>query len=417
MMLNTSNSSGQKLAYNHTLFLYDSEESVIPISIISGSSQTNITFQLKYPVENKSGTFIDVSTTDMLGDDILNSLYAFVPYTNTDDYAYDTSNYNTLLYFNGFDDNNHGRINLPLGLPYGNYLLGIEMKDDIVMEVTNTNYYSGTSSRGVEVGCYIDVPAVSVEEEQSSGDMLYTFSSPYTSEMRLKSYRDDTTTSFVGNAYEYINLEVKGDFVKIKLPSLVTFTFDKSPYELGWYVLLDDEYVITDSSYSDMGSSLLEVVDISEFELSNPSEEGWYEKNNSNYYFLSTDSSIDDSKTYYKEKDFYVNLLSITSNLVFDIYTETIPQGTITYTILDVFKYNNNSALGDGFDTIRNKIRQLDVDGEYNYMFIPLPSDKIENPLSPKSFFALNHVYNPFIIPQLDFDNLNFRFTTTKVNR
>ena len=61
--------------------------------------------------------------------------------------------------------------------------------------------------------------------------------------------------------------------------------------------------------------------------------------------------------------------------------------------------------------------RRLDVDKEYNYTFIPKSNDLITNPLDPKSFWSSNHVYNSFIIPQLNFDNLNCRYVTTKMNK
>ena len=50
-------------------------------------------------------------------------------------------------------------------------------------------------------------------------------------------------------------------------------------------------------------------------------------------------------------------------------------------------------------------------------MFVPKSNDLIENPLDPKMFWNSNHVYNEFIIPQLNFDELNFRYTTTKMNK
>ena len=89
----------------------------------------------------------------------------------------------------------------------------------------------------------------------------------------------------------------------------------------------------------------------------------------------------------------------------------------ITYTILDVFKYEPNDMLGDEFDTIREKIKRLDVDEEFNYMFKPSSNDLIENPLNAKEFFNSNHVYNNFIIPQLNFDELTCKYITTKRTR
>ncbi len=109
----------------------------------------------------------------------------------------------------------------------------------------------------------------------------------------------------------------------------------------------------------------------------------------------------------------------ISSLLKFNISSTTVDlddiKNPITYTILDVFKYNNNDDLGDSFDEIRNKIKLLDRDEEYNYMFIPTDNDLIKNPLTPKSFFNSNHVFNKFTIPQMNFDALDYKYITTKV--
>ncbi|MBQ6630636.1 MAG: hypothetical protein IJH55_00685, partial [Romboutsia sp.] len=135
LMLNTASTSGQKLEYNHTLTLYDTDLGINPIATLYGNSENNITFQLKYPVENQSGTFIDVSSVDILGENLLNTLYAFTPFLNGTYYAYDTNNYKTYLYFNSDEVEGVGgstyspqEITLPIGLPKGNYMLGMNMK-------------------------------------------------------------------------------------------------------------------------------------------------------------------------------------------------------------------------------------------------------------------------------------------------
>lgn len=408
LILNTSSTSGQKLEYNHSLELYDSDSSVTPIAVLSGDAQTNITFQLKYPVENKSGTFIDVSTVDILGENVLNELYAFVPFANGSYYAYDTSNYSTFLYFNS-DVSGEGEdisyapqeISLPIGLPAGHYLLGMNMKDDINL---TANYI-----KKIEEGYNIDAPAVS--SETLYDDMAYTFDSSYTN--LLRSYANEGKNIFTGDRYEYLMLDIDSLHSLIKLPSLITYLTDKSPYELGWYVYVNGVYRLADSTYSDKGSSLLEVVDQSMFSGASPKEKGWYELDTSTY-ILSNDTSINSGKTYYKEPEFYADLSTVDSSLEFEIDEDS---KTVTYTVLDIFKYENNPALGEGFNDIRAKIQQLDDKEEYNYSFIPKSNDLIENPLNPKMFWNSNHVYNEFVIPQLNFDELSFRYITTKMNK
>ena len=421
LMLNTSSTSGQKLEYNHILKLYDSDVAEDPIAVLNGSSYNNLTFQLKYPVENKIGTFLDVSTVNMLGEDILNKLYAFVPFLNESYYAYDTSNYNTYLYFN--QDENAGsnpitytpsEISLPIGLPSGEYLLGMNMKDDINLSINMINKLEGISSNGTGVGCNIDAPAVSSTTVYSN--MKYTFDPNYSN--YLHSYVDTDRTVFTGDKYDYIYLNISSNYNKIKLPSLISYTFGKSPYAFEWYIKFNDEYIKCDSSYTSIGSNLIEQVRIDETTVSlSPKEEGWYEYINDNgnmIYILSEDTSVENEKNYYKEPDFYVNISDVSSYLDFKIDDNTAPR---TYTILDIFKYNENPIFGGEFNTVLEKIKALDTDEQFNYMFKPSANDLIENPLEPKSFWNSNHVYNDFIIPQLNFDKLNCRYITTKMNR
>ena len=88
LVLNTSNTSGQKLNYNHSLYLYNTDISYEPIKVLNGSASSTTAFELKYPVENKKGTFIDVSTVNVLGENMFNTLYAFTPLPDDTYYAY-----------------------------------------------------------------------------------------------------------------------------------------------------------------------------------------------------------------------------------------------------------------------------------------------------------------------------------------
>ena len=411
LLLNTSSNNGQKLEHNQLLYLYDNVVKNSPIDTLSGDEYENITFQLKYPVENRAGTYIDVSTVDILGEQINNELYAFIPELNGTDYAYSTSDYSTSLYFNSIenrDDPEYSEenivykpqsISLPLGIPRGNYLLGINMKDNINLTAERTNKIQSYS---------IDAPAIS--SLTAVGNMKYTFSDSYHN--YLTSYFDESRTIFTGDKYDYLKLDINSDYIKVKLPSLITYLLDTSPQELNWFTYEDGEY--NPSELSDIGVNILEEVDQSEYEGENPSIQGWYELDTGDY-ILSEDSSIDSGKTYYKEPDLYANITDIDSQLLFTIDDKTTM--SVNYSILDIFKYENNPALGEGFDDIRSKIQALDKDEEYNYMFIPKSNDLIENPLDPKSFWNSNHVYNEFIIPQLNFDELSFRYITTKMNK
>ena len=66
------------------------------------------------------------------------------------------------------------------------------------------------------------------------------------------------------------------------------------------------------------------------------------------------------------------------------------------------------------FETLKTRIHRLDIDREYNYTYTPQDNDLISNPIRVKSFFNTNHIFNNFIIPQMDFDNFETRFITTK---
>ena len=412
LILNTSNSSGQALDFNHTLSLYEGEASTEPITTLYGP---DVVFQLKYPVENRSGTFIDVSTVDILGESIMNELYAFTPFSNGTYYSYNTNDYSTYLNFNS-NDPEEGEayepqsILLPVGLPVGHYLLGMNMKDDILLTVDYINLLEGTFYN-IEANAVSSTP---LEDTENDSYLAYTFDTTYHN--YLKSYFDSERTAFTKDKYDYIMLDIESEYKKITLPSLITLLENKSPQELNLYEIDENgSYVLSTST--NKGSSLLEIV--SEEEEGKPKSMGWYEED-SDIFILTSDTSKVSGKTYYKEPNLYVNISDVSSSLNFQIW-ETLgspyTSSPVIYSILDIFKYENNPDLGSGFNYIREKIKRLDKDEEYNYMFVPKSNDLIENPLDPKMFWNSNHVYNEFIIPQLNFDELNFRYTTTKMNK
>ena len=149
----------------------------------------------------------------------------------------------------------------------------------------------------------------------------------------------------------------------------------------------------------------------------NPKEHGWYEKIGNNY--ILTDDTVvstedgEITKTYYMEPELYVDISEVNSSLEFEIDIDNKP---VNYTFDDIFKLEPNSAIGD-FNAIKKKVQQLDYDEEYAYTYVPSDNDKIANPLNAKSFYNPNHIYNKFTIPQLDFENLDIKFTTIRNNR
>jgi hypothetical protein len=84
----------------------------------------------------------------------------------------------------------------------------------------------------------------------------------------------------------------------------------------------------------------------------------------------------------------------------------------------DTFRYVKNPLLSDDlFCEVKEKIRRLDDEGLYNYAFKPSSNDLIKDPLVPSSYFENNHPFNKFTIAQLDFNNLECRFTTRNTSR
>lgn len=88
----------------------------------------------------------------------------------------------------------------------------------------------------------------------------------------------------------------------------------------------------------------------------------------------------------------------------FKISISNANESNIEYTIYPLYKYSNEdrSYLGENeLNSIIEKIKLFDVDNKF-YWDYSVPEDiLISNPLSAKSFFDLNHVYNKFTIPQI----------------
>lgn len=408
LLLNTSSKNGQKLESNHRLELYSSG-SDIPVATIPDDvmDSSNVMFQLKYPVSNKSGAFIDVSTTDTLGDTIYNSLYAYEDLPNGDNYTY-ASDYSTYLYYNRDEDHHNSSVILPANLAAGNYLLPINTLDDVIL---NIDYQPKTSYETVDGEYIINITAVPDTDKAPESESGLGFGASSARVNYLHSYSHEDVTNFEGDRYYYVQLDVP-EYVKVNLPSVYSYELDKTPAELKWY-----EYDAETNSYNlsvseDKGSDLIEAVEApADTTNVNPMANLWYEIE-SDLYVPTEDTTYTSTKTYYKEKEFFIPQAQMNPTLNFIVSgLGTMPA---IYIVRDIFKYNNNPNLSDSFEAIKKRIIGLDEDDEYNYTFTPEGNDLIVNPLDPKSFWNSNHVYNKFIIPQLDFDNLNYKFITTK---
>ena len=400
LQLNLADKGGQRLAKNHSVSLYASELAVDPIDVISGDIVDGITIQFKNRIENSKSNFIKVATVDSLGNEETNAVYAFTSFPNGTYYKYDTSDYSTSLYFNSLDTASAllpQTIEIPIGLPGGEYLLPIQMFEDVHLTIVYDNrFLVGT------VAFNIDAP---VSKDESG---VYEIDPNYVN--YLYSYRDDTIggpDGFTGNNYDFPYLyNGESSFRKLNVPSKMFTTI--SPQDGGAYEWDDitEDYVPTEMTA--LGTAMLLDPEITD--TSSPVEEHWYEETPDGY-LLSEDESPVEGKIYKCEPSLYVPLSDVTSKLIFTIDKVDKPY---TYVIEDIFKFRPNQELED-FELIREKIKRLDVDNEYNYTFIPKNNDLISNPLVPKSFFNTNHIYNKYIIPQMDFDELDARFITTRV--
>lgn len=493
LILNTSNKDGQKLESNQSIILYN--ENNREISIINGSDYENVTFQLKSPVSNVAGRYIDVTTADVFGNYNPNSIYEFVPLVNyTANYKY-TSDHKTYTIFDtqpdsqGFYHILNSTVQIPILLPEGRYLIPIYTDTEGVNYWINRYISTRTPDTDNREYCinmdaeYAAASSGSIRiSGNSNGEHIYSYNRDKTLGYKLMNtdynYLDIVNEVFSDKLEEYVNIDTSfapnfndreyytyedEEYVllteepddwstnwfsyytkqisykyyrKVKLPAYITAVYfddgsgviTKSPQDLEWYELTQDGHYIQ-STETGVGVDLIEEVE-SHFDsnnwvkYTNPYSNGWYEKlgvEGSYYYSLTSDIAPVYGKKYYKDKDFYIStdvlsdpvlrinaenpLISVTSNQVYIIFE-------------DVFKYNNNSLFDEySFNEVKQKIKELDVDTKYNYAFIPGKNDEIKDPLIPISFFEKNHPFNNYVIPQLDFDSLYFRFPVSNTTR
>lgn len=141
LQLNTNTDNGQSLLANHSLTVYGTDmSSPLDPSPFYGNSNTNIHFQLKYPVSNRTGSFIQVDTSSMTEEEILNMIYVYNVSPDKDDYSFSTDDYNTYAYIKRANSQMTSNT-VTLGnikLPVGNYLIPVTGRDDMKIILTYT---------------------------------------------------------------------------------------------------------------------------------------------------------------------------------------------------------------------------------------------------------------------------------------
>lgn len=347
----------------------------------------------------------------------------------------------------------NNQVKIPLLLPKGKYILPVYTETEGVRYYVS-KYIEGTAHNTEEPQsrlkyCINCSPTMSPDEslimrvghnEDSNGipygEHLYSYETEkYVGRLNNNYYIND-------NKYHYLDITVDGDpeseeFIKVSLPAHLSEYYKSgdegsgSPEWFGWY-----EYDSSTDSYSESTDSTSTVDDLLEqvteyTQLDNPCELHWYEYHyvgdddnplTSEYYYeLSTDTTPIDTKTYFKDKDYYVKVKDVSSP-VLKVNAEnpfiSIDSESINIVFEDIFKYNNNPDFNKNlFDEVKKKMRMLDDESLYNYAFRISNNDEITDPLEPKYFFENNHICNKYTIPQLDFDMLNIRFTTRNASR
>lgn len=448
LLLNTSSKDGQKLETNHSIILYTYNNGQLEeITTINGSDFENTTFQLKNPVSNVAGRYIDVTSEDLYGEFVPNSVYEFIPLSSTSDYYKYTSENNTYVYFNVDTDSKRiieNQVQIPLLLPKGHYLIPVHTSTEGI-QYSVSAYIEAHKGSSIDY-CINMSPCPSsdiskvIRITHNIGDDFKAYGE------HLYGYDKD---KYVGisnanwlisdNKYHYLDVNIQcnpesDDYIRIALPAYLTeyysgvYDTDASPEWFGWYELVDGEYV--ESTETGKADALLEAVDgydgadYEYIKSVNPLANGWYEQKGSDpnyYYVLSTDTTLDTTKTYYKDKDFYLPITAVEAPVLkIDAYNPLILIDDVQVSIVlgDTYKYENNDTFSDvTFVELKNKLRRLDDEGLYNYAFKPDSNEEVKDPLKPSSFFETNHPFNKFTIAQLDFDNLECRFTTRNISR
>ena len=146
LQLNTDSSEGQKLYPNQSLTLYDESKIMIgnEITGLDDGDTGNVHFQLQYPMSNLSGTYIQVSTSSMTQENILNAIYVYSLLPDETYYSFIPETHSTHVYCKKSDivaDYNFipSGININnLKLDSGEYLIPVNGISGIRIELTYT---------------------------------------------------------------------------------------------------------------------------------------------------------------------------------------------------------------------------------------------------------------------------------------
>lgn len=381
LQLNTNNSNGQRLDSNQSLTLYN--DSRTPITTITGLSDSNIHFQLQYPMTNLTGTFIQVSTSSLTQENILNCLYVYNISPDSVDYSFVSDDHNTYVYCKKADTlanytYNPSGINIEnIRLNAGDYLIPVNGMADIRIMLTyndNVPHFELTySSDTLENNLGFDGSVFMNKLNYEWGE--YTVQ--YNSQNEHWELVHGSTTTVITNLLDYGLNPMQG-------------------YEPQSGDKLD--IIAANSTVSQILTSYTDTI--------YDTETGQYVPKD---YFLG-------DKLHFA----YLHLDSVNTS-----YTGTLnvkiqnPDGSdltpdsdtsITVVLGDIFKFSPN--FGSAFEEIKEKVRALDINNKYNYTHVPNSNDIITDPLQPKEFWNKNHVYNPFTIAQLDIDNIETKFIT-----
>lgn len=415
-LLVNASTVGQSLLSNQTITinpqLDDDNDATTNSTTIEGGE--SIVFQLQNAVSNTSGDYIDVTTYDVSGNEISNTLYQYKALVSSNEvgneYAY-TSSDELYLYFTKDNASNPAptqlNITIPANFRVGKYIIpmiGSELGTEIKCYVTRNYDYieSGTVIKYWDITSELENDSESTATSRPHIKLSTTNSRNY-----LSSVVNADEVEFFGDKYHYIAYNNDEAYIKINSPSVVTSLLQKYPYELDWCYIENGVYVKITESMTDfmyIGNDLLVTPEETE---GDPSAMGWYELNDSgSYYELTSDTTVQSGKTYKKERDLYitnVNTKLLDSRITFEYFanaTENI--------ILDkLFKYSNNEDIPSSvFNDVKEKVKELDYNDEYNYCFTPDNLDKIEDPLLATNFFNTNHFYNKYTLAQLDFTDI-----------
>jgi hypothetical protein len=142
LQLNTNTDNGQALLANHSLTVYGTDmSSPLTSEPFRGASDRNIHFQLQYPVSNRTGSFIQVDTSSMTEEEILNTIYVYNISPDKDDYSFSSDDYTTYVYIKRANAQmTSNTIVLDnIKLPVGNYLIPVNGRDDMKIILTYTS--------------------------------------------------------------------------------------------------------------------------------------------------------------------------------------------------------------------------------------------------------------------------------------